>query len=876
LRKEPAIRVISVFLLAFLLACCSEQRDELSSRILLRDNWFIARSGHPGIPSDPFSGNMNNTGKWYRARVPSTVMGVLTSNGLYKDIFSGDNFSRIDSVQFYGPWLYSTRFSVPSLKGGQHISLHFDGINYSGNIWLNGSLLASRNEIKGPFRMYEFDITGLVHESGNILTVEVYRAEKGDFNLGFVDWNPKPPDKNMGIWREVYLKTTGEVSIENTWVRSSVNTETLKEASLIIRTSLKNHSPSTLRGILKGRIGGESFSYPVTVEAGRTIDLELGPKQISILHIKNPRLWWCSNLGSPEMYRLNLTFETRDGISDADNINFGIREISSYWTPEGHKGFRLNGKNVLIRGAGWADDIFLRDSIQSLESQVRYIRDMNLNTVRFENFWGTNQDIYDLCDKYGIMIMAGWTCEWEWEEYIGKPCDEFGGVITQDEMNLVVGSLRDQVLWLRNHPSVIVWLVGSDKCPRPELQLRYASLFAAEDNRPYLATAGTRFCPVYGPSGVKMNGPYEYVPPVYWYQDTASGGAFGFNTETGPGPQIPCLESLEKMIPKDKLWPMNETWNYHCTHSIRAFNTLEVFNEALENRYGVSGSLKEYLMKSDVQSYEALKAMFEAFRVNIPVSTGIIQWMMNSAWPKLYWQLYDYYLVPTSAYYAARTANKPVQLIYNYADNSVYAVNETLTELTDAKAHIKLLDFDSKLITDREVVFSVKPGSSVAVYKLEPLKEPVFLDLKLKNARGAEMALNFYWLSGKPDEMDWKNTNWVYTPVKRFADFTSLDNIPGAEVTVKYKIRRKGNNEVIRCRITNPSDKTAFFINLVLLDDSGNRTVPVFWSDNFINLLPGEKRDIECTADAALLKGKTHQVRITGWNFNGITIYPEK
>jgi exo-1,4-beta-D-glucosaminidase len=841
-----------------------------SGKILLKQGWSVQQSGKINLTGAELSTKEIIPQNWLPASVPSTVMGVLTKNGLYGDIFVGDNYKKIDKKQFDGSWWYRKAFKLPVLKTGQHVVLHFDGLNYYANIWLNGKLLASRDSVFGTFRRFEFDITDRLQPKGNVLAVEIFRAQPGDFNLGFVDWNPRPPDENMGIWREVYLKITGDVSLNNTYVESKVNTSTLTEASLTIKTSLKNYSSKSVSGFLKGKIDGREFSYPVVIKAGTTLDIELTPEQVPGLHIKNPRLWWCNNLGTPELYELNLRFETDKRISDSEKTSFGIREIECYTNAYGHKGYKLNGKEVLIKGAGWTDDIFLRDSLASLETQVRYVKHMNLNTIRFESIWGTNQDIYDLCDKYGILAMVGWSCQWEWDEYLGKTCDEFGGIQTEPEMALALNSFRDQVLWLRNHPSIFVWMVGSDKCPKPELELRYRSLFKTLDNRPYLASAGTRVSTVSGPTGVKMNGPYEYVSPSYWFVDTINGGAFGFNTETGPGPQVPVLESLKKMIPEDKLWPLSENWNYHCTHSKQALNTMDVFNEALDARFGKPATLDEYLLKADAQSYETLKAMFEAFRVNIPKSTGIIQWMLNSAWPSLYWQLYDYYLAPTAAYYGARTANQPIQLIYNYSDNAVYAVNETRNDANNYKASLRLLNIASKEIMNKNLQFSVASNTSVKVFELDPLSETVFLDAKLSDALGKHMAGNFYWLSAKKDEYAWDKTTWVYTPLKAFTDYSALNSLPESEVVVAQSRKDKGEMSEVTIHLSNPTSKIAFALTIKMVDKQGNLITPAFWDDNYISLLPGEKRDVSCSIPKSSIKGT--MLQLTGWNVKKLVV----
>jgi len=850
----------------------AQQSADQPRKILLKENWLVQQSdkiNHSGADLSTTDFSRNN---WYKASVPSTIMGVLTANGMYHDIFEGDNYKNTDKKQFDDSWWYCNQFELPLPTPGQHVTLNFDGINYYANIWLNGKLIASRDSVKGTFRRFEFDITNLMQKDKNILAVELFRAQPGDFNLGFVDWNPRPQDENMGIWREVYLKITGDVSLNNTYVESKVNTTSLKEASLTIKTSLKNNSPKTQNGFLAGKIENREFKYPVVIQAGQTIDIVLSSEQIPELHFINPRLWWCNNLGSPELYQLDLKFMIKDQISDMQKTNFGIRQIEMYTNPAGHKGFKLNGKEVLIKGAGWTDDIFLRDSLASIETQIQYVKHMNLNTIRLESIWGNSQDIYDLCDKYGILSMVGWSCQWEWDEYLGKPCDDFGGIQTEQEITLIINSFRDQVLWLRNHPSIFVWMVGSDKCPKPELEIKYAELFKSLDNRPYLSTAGTRVCKVSGASGVKMNGPYEYVSPNYWYIDTINGGAFGFNTETGPGPQVPILESLKKMIPAEKLWPVNEMWNYHCTHSKQAFNKMDVFDNALNGRFGKPDNLEEYLLKSDAQSYESLKAMFEAFRVNIPKTTGIIQWMLNSAWPSLYWQLYDYYLRPTATYYAARNANQPLQIIYNYGNNSIYVVNETLQEIKDLKATVKILDANSVTSLDMSLKLNAYPVSSEMIVPLDTIHGNVFVNLSLHNAEGNLVAQNFYWLSDKPDELDWDKTTWAYTPMKSYTDYSFLNHLPESKVIVNYTKEETGNNLLIKTRLSNPTDKIVFFISLAMNDDKGVSIYPVFWDDNYISLLPGEIRDINCRMPRQSLKSGNLKMQLSGWNMGKQTV----
>ncbi len=866
--KKISNTIILLLIIAFSFQSFAGTKATNSSRIQLDKNWKVQQNKKVSSDGTSISSLGNNSESWYAASVPSTVMGVLTANGLYTDIFVGDNYTKIDKTQFDDSWWYKTVFDLPNINTENNISLHFDGINYYANIWLNGKLIASRDKVFGTFRQFAFDITALAKKKGNVLAVEIFRAQPGDFNTGFVDWNPRPLDENMGIWRPVYVEIDGKVGLKNSAVQSKVNTATLKEAWLTVKTELENHTSEIISGTLVGRIGKNEFRYPVKLNPNETKDLSLTSKEIASLYVKNPKLWWCNNLGEPNLQKLSLRFETNKNISDSDEIVFGIREIETYFTPEGHKGFILNGKKTLIKGAGWTDDIFLRDNKQSLETQLQYVKHMNLNTLRFESIWGTSQDTYDLCDKYGILAMVGWSCQWEWEEYLGKPCDAFGGIQTEADVNLALESLTDQIHWLRNHPSIFVWFLGSDKLPKPELEIKYKNLIEKLDNRPYLLTAGTRTSEISGPVGVKMNGPYEYVSPNYWFEDTKNGGAFGFNTETSPGAAIPSLESIKKMIPEDKLWPINSDWNYHCTHSAVAFKNLDVNTSMIDNRYGKAKDLNDYLLKSDVLGYEAMSGMFEGFRARIPQSTGIIQWMLNSAWPSFYWQLYDYYLLPTSSYYATRKANNINQLIYDYAKNEIVAVNESLASETNLKAQIQVFDYNSKLLKTETVPFDINSITSKSILQLGNYSENVFLDLKLFDKNGIQIASNFYWLSNKKDVFDWDKTFWGNTPLKEYADFNKLNELPKSEIDTKYSSKTVGNNSELSVTLENSNSKLGFFINLKVMDDAGKTIFPVFWDDNFISVLPNGRRTIKCIIPKNLISNTKIHLIISGWNVN--------
>ena len=339
-----------------------------------------------------------------------------------------------------------------------------------------------------------------------------------------------------------------------------------------------------------------------------------------------------------------------------------------------------------------------------------------------------------------------------------------------------------------------------------------------------------------------MAGPYEYVGPSYWYLRDAPGGAFGFNTETGIGAQLPVKESLEKMIGKH-LFPIDYRWDRLCTVSSSAMNSLKQLNEVIHYRFGDANDIDTYLRRADLLNYESTKAMFESFRARWPHTTGIIQWMLNGARPGIYWQLYDYYKQPNAAYYAVKKANAPVQLIYDYDKHAVFAVNETLQPAV-MKASMQLIKKGSS--TQEEQPIEVAPGTVVKVFDIDITDTPAaFLFLKLIDKAGQETR-NEYFLVKEADIYDWQNTNWVNTPITHYASYKMLDELStrSCDVTVK---ETDSDYEVT---VSNPDDKVAFMIRLTAKDANGDLLCPAYWSDNYLTLAPGEKRTVVCKTHA--------------------------
>jgi len=861
-----------------------------SPSMKLNQGWAIQSSVDVRENGAAISAVGFDAGQWYPTTVPSTVLSALVEQHVYPDPDVGMNLRSIPGTSypifenlselrmppespFRHSWWYRTEFKLPVEYKGKTLCLGFDGINYRANVWLNGRQIASADKMAGTWRLFEFDVTAAARPGElNALAVEVFAPQKSDLAITLVDWGPMPPDKEMGIWRDVHITATGPVVVRFPAVFTKLNLPATDWAELTVRAELKNLTDQPVEGVLKGKVEAIEFSQPVKLAAHETQVVRFTPENFAPLKMANPRLWWPAQLGAQNLYPLDLEFAVDGQVSDSSHTRFGIRQVTSEVDAAKHRIFQINGKKILIRGAGYSFDMMLRSSPERQEAELKYVRDMNLNTVRFE---GKLEDdhFFDLMDEMGILAMPGWCCCDRWERW------KAWGV--EDEP-VAVASLRDQIRRLERHPSVFTFLYGSDYAPPPEIEKKYLEVLKESDwPNPAVASAG-EYTTTAGPTGVKMLAPYEWVAPVYWAIDTKRGGAFGFATEISPGPAIPPIESLRRMLPEDHLWPIDSVWEYHAGGMSK---TLKIFTEALDKRYGPSRSVEEYAQKAQVQAYEGHRAMMEAYGRNKYGSTGVIQWMLNNAWPSMIWHLYDWYLRPGGSYYGVKHACEPLHVQYSYDDRSVVVVNSYYQAFPNLKVTAKVYNLDMTEKYSKEATLAVGEDSSTRVFTLpemEGLSGMYFVDLRLENGEHLE-SRNFYWLPNQTETVDFENEpeSGVWTPTKTFADYTALNSLPAVDLDVKAEKKTEGAQETMTVTLHNPSRALAFAIRLKVKKIGKNITgaywyenhvddevLPSLWEDNYFAMLPGETRQVTATYNTKDRAGNASAVEVSGGNVN--------
>ncbi len=844
-----------------------------NSRLPLDNGWQIQSSCVAKATGEQVSAAGFDASTWHKSDLPATVVGALVNDKTYPDPFFGINLKTLPGMNysnksffaiqdmpagspFICSWWFRSEFSAPGDVAQKNTWLHFLGINYRANVWLNGVKIGDAKDIAGTYRTFEFNVSKNIQAGKpNAIALEIFAPQKDDLGITWVDWNPTPADRDMGIWKEVFLTTSSDVSVRHPFVASKLDGD-YKKAALTVSADLRNSSDHAVKGTVRAEVDGRTLQQQVELAAGETKKIIFTPEKFDQLKFDQPRIWWPYQMGEPNLYTAKLTFDADGLVSDTASVTFGIREVTSEITDKGYRLFKINGRKLLIRGAAWAPDMFLRWDSKRLDADLAYVKDMGMNTIRLEGRLD-HDEFFEKTDKLGILVMPGWTCcdAWElWKRWKG------------DQRKIAAASLTDQIGRLRNHPSVFVWLNGSDGPPPADVEKMYLDI--EKDlgwPNPIISSASAEKTTVTGKSGVKMTGPYEYVPPVYWLADTKAGGAYGYNTETSPGPAIPPRESLERFIPKDHLWPIDEVWNYHSGGE--RFTTVNVFTDGLTKRYGAATSLDDYERKAQAMTYDGERAMFEAYGRNKYTSTGVIQWMLNNGWPSLIWHLYDYYLVPAGGYFGTKKAMEPVHVQYSYDDNSVAVVNSKYESFSGMKVSAKIYDIDGKEKASKEATLDAPADSTNKAFdlpKVASLSKTYFLRLQLHSAVGELVSNNFYWLSTKADTLDWaKKQDTVYTPQAQFGDLTGLNSLP----EIKLKTDASFANGQLNLTVTNTGDAVAFMVHARVTRGAGGEDLtPIFWTDNYFSLLPGETQTVSAKFEQPAAGAPAPVLVMDGWN----------
>ena len=487
------------------------------------------------------------------------------------------------------------------------------------------------------------------------------------------------------------------------------------------------------------------------------------------------------------------------------------------------------------------------------------------------------------------------------------------GSLTQAQLDVLQNSAQTIGTNLRNHPSVFSFQ-WSDNQPTTQLEQVSIAGFTAADfypQTPLIASAEYKSTPTLGPAGEK-EGPYDWVPPDYWYDTTHlgtdstvtnAGGSWGYDSEQSAGDTVPTLDSLNRFMSASdlaNLWQKPKFNQYHLNYEPRcktgySFGTLCHFDTALSSRYGPWSSLSQYVEQAQAQDYENTRAQFEAFidhANNTPLpSTGTIYWQMNKGWPSLLWNLYNSDGDQAGSYFGAQEANRSVHALYALDNGTVTLDNLTNTPQSGLSVEAKVYSLAGAVLADQTASNITLASQQVLTRVLTPkvpAGNPVqvyFVELVLRQ-NGSLTDRNVYWLSTQPDVVNWaKSLGQPVGVISSYANLQALQTLPQSAITARAATTTQagpdGADRATTVTVTNTSPSTVAFLLRadVRRGTAGGQELPgdnelqsSIWQGNDITLFPGESQKLTVTWSSADLQGATPVVSVSGWNVPTIDI----
>jgi len=823
--------------------------------VSLDSGWRLQDAGKVSVGGDEVSlGGFASAG-WYTAVVPGTVLTSLVDDGVYPEPLYGLN-SRTniipDSLCRTSYW-YRRVFTVPGSYSSKEIWLNFDGVNYGAQIWVNGTKVG---EIEGAFTRGVFNVTHAVKAgSANVVAVEILPpTQPGDpvpQTLGkgygpnggvlegntptFIDaigwdWMPGIADRDMGIWQGIFLSASGPVVIKDPYVTSQITFGSTNTADLSLEVTLSNVSGQSQTGALQGSVAGRSFSKQVTIGPNGEQTVALSAADMPALHLKNPELWWPNGYGGHYVYDMPLTFTLGGVQSDMRHVSFGVRSIScGIGNSTDTMKITVNGVPIMIRGGDWGmDEAMKRSPEVRLEAQIKLNALTGFTMIR--NWCGqtTQKDFYRLCDKYGILV---------WDEYWLDDTVHYG---IEKQKAVFLANARDMLLHYRNHPCIALWCEKNEFPIGPPFESGLRKVTTDLDPQRWLQACSS------SGNGV-ADGSYGWQPVAYYFSNFKD----PFHTEIG-APSIPTLESLHGMMPASDWETFNDDWT---EHDMCQFD----YPIQVGERYGPVADTDDFVRKAQLIDYETYRAMFEGRNSRLlDPYTGVMIWMSNPAQPSMVWQIYSYDLEPDSSYFGVKHACEMVH-IQMTPDGRVQVINNTSEELDELHVSALVCNMDGTHALYQPVVVDARPLSATNACDIkwpQTLSPVHFIRLRLSSGSGKLISDNFYWHTTPADT----------------GDCSALQTLPHVDLGAACTRSDVSGRCDLHVTLSNPGHSVALMAHLQLRRrSSGERVLPAFYSDNYVSLLPGERKTIDIDSAEVDLHGDSPELTVDGWN---VTVNP--
>ena len=696
----------------------------------------------------------------------------------------------------------------------------------------------------------KFDVTDVVVPGKNVLAVEIIRnnhigaikeknRQSTDFNGGILgadnptfhatigwDWIPTMRGRNIGIWNDVFLTSTGKVTVADPLVKSVLPLPDTTSATLTAEVIVKNHDAAPVKGTLEGRVGEITFQQPVELAAGEEKAVVFDAKDFPQLKMENPRLWWPKGYGAPNLYDANFTFKIGEQVSDAKDFKVGIRQMT--FNEDNHiLTMYINGRRFIGRGGNWGfSESNLNYRAREYDIAVAYHADMNFTMMR--NWVGMigDEELYDACDRHGIMI---------WQDFwLANPAD--GPDPYYPEM--FIANAEDYVKRIRSHASIALYCGRNEGYPPEQIDQALRRIVKEEHSDIHYISSSAD-------DVVSGHGPYRMLPAKEYF--TLKTGNDKFHSERGM-PNVMTYESMLRTFSPKGIWPQDHQWGMH-DYTREGAQGCTSFNEIIAKGYGEPQSAKEFAELAQWVNYDGHRSLFES---RSPKRQGLLMWMSHSCWPSMVWQTYDYYFEPTAAYFAIKKASEPLHIQWNPATDEVEVVNYSAGTHKGLEAKVQVLNMDASVAWEKTATVDSNEDTTEKCIKLSfpaSLSKVHFIKMTLTE-NGKVVSDNFYHRSLE------ENNYQDLRQLPKVALQSTVEVTKGADGRWQSKVTVK-----------NPSDTPALMIRMNLVgEQDGIQILPAIYSDNYFALLPGEEKEVQISWKDEDTRGEKGRVLITGYN----------
>ena len=850
---RPARFAAWLFCFAWVFPACGWAAARQS--ILLNKGWeFRQVTNLQGIAHD----------HWLPATVPGSVQLDLLHNKLIPEPFYRDNENKLQWIE-NADWEYRTTIPVSEkLLSRQNIELVFDGLDTCAQVYLNGNLLLTSDNM---FRTYRLNtkpylkvgdnqlrivFTSPIQEAEKIADQDPWRAEthtqarwyirKAAYQYGW-DWAPR--FVTSGVWRPARLEAWDNARISDLNIRQLDVTKHSAHVLAQVEVTASADSPATVT-VHYGLAGKE-------LTATQTTDLHPGVNHVEVpITIDRPALWYPAGYGSQPLYAFHAGVAIHGETQDTSDVRTGLRSVELRRDPDkwGRSfEFVVNGIPIFAKGANVVpfDSFPSRVPVAQIRDILQSAKDANMNIIRI---WGgayyETQEFYELCDEMGIMV---------WQDFMfGNPWQPGTYSFKQN----VAKEVEDQLKRLRNHPSIVLWC-GNNEQENNFLQdsLQVSQIARLQMWQDYLTvfsgiipTLVARYDPgaAYWPSS--PSGDYEETKAMN-YRVLEDGDDVGGNEESGDThdysvgtsidvmPRVPFsseedrhyrfvseygFQSLPEMqtidaftLPEDR----TSTGTPVMASHEKGANGYETIHDYLLQYYGEPKNFASFVYASQVLQAEFIKLVAEHLRRDMPRTMGSIFWQLNDCWPVVSSSSIDYYGRWKALQYYARRFYSPL-LVSSRLKNGILNVSVVSDETapTTATLRLRVMKFDGTVLHPQTQNITI-PALSSKVYlqiPTQPYSDPAdtlaAMDLTVN---GKRVSSNLMYLAPTPD---------VHLPAVEIA--SRLTQANGVfEVRLSSKV-------LARDVYVSFGDHDAKF------------------SDNYIDLLPGEPAIIVVHSPASL------------------------